>query len=196
MFAPARAATRDDARSSRSVARVAMDACCVSAMQIVRTKTRQRTAKSCGPGAATLASIHAAPWQRGNGDNKGRSPGRARISRKAIARGKPGCLGCTCQTRVRPCLPIAHGAAGAASARLSLRPQFEREQTRLPNLGQNLPREQRCSSIHVIASKSIPAFFLAETRLVASSLRSKHAAERLPARPEGRQRPYFFTCAG
>ncbi|MEA2981439.1 MAG: hypothetical protein QOF09_3262 [Alphaproteobacteria bacterium] len=34
-----------------------------------------------------------------NGDNKRRSPGRARISRKAIARGKPGCLGCTCQTR-------------------------------------------------------------------------------------------------
>ena len=100
MFAPARAATRDDARSSRSVARVAMDACCVSAMQIVRTKTRQRTAKSCGPGAATLASIHAAPWQRGNGDNKGRSPGRVRISRKAIARGKPGGLGCTCQIRV------------------------------------------------------------------------------------------------
>ena len=43
-----------------------------------RTKRWQRTAKSCGPGAATLASIHAAPWWRGNGDNKGRSPGRAR----------------------------------------------------------------------------------------------------------------------
>jgi hypothetical protein len=26
----------------------------------------------------------------GNGDNKGRSPGRVRISRKTIARGKPG----------------------------------------------------------------------------------------------------------
>jgi hypothetical protein len=37
----------------------------------------------------------------GNGDNKGRSPGRARISRQTIARGKPGCLGCTCQIRVR-----------------------------------------------------------------------------------------------
>jgi len=66
-----------------------------------RTKTQQRTAKSCGPGAATLASIRAAPWWRGNGGKKGRSPGRARISRKTIARGKPGCLGCTCQTRVR-----------------------------------------------------------------------------------------------
>jgi hypothetical protein len=58
----------------------------------------------------------------GNGDNKGRSPGRARISRKAIARGKPGCLGCTCQTRVRSSTTIAHGAAGAVGARLSLRP--------------------------------------------------------------------------
>jgi len=37
----------------------------------------------------------------GNGDNQRRSPGRARISRKAIARGRPGCPGCTCQTRVR-----------------------------------------------------------------------------------------------
>jgi hypothetical protein len=31
----------------------------------------------------------------GNGDNKRRSPGRVRISRKTIARGKPGCPGCT-----------------------------------------------------------------------------------------------------
>ena len=37
----------------------------------------------------------------GNGDNQRRSPGRARISRKAIARGRPGCPGCTCQSRVR-----------------------------------------------------------------------------------------------
>src|SRR5689334_5093847 len=31
---------------------------------------------------------------------------RARISRKTIARGKPGCLGCTCQTRVRSFYPL------------------------------------------------------------------------------------------
>ena len=36
-----------------------------------------------------------------DGGKRGRSPGRSRISRKAIARGKPGCLGCTCQIRVR-----------------------------------------------------------------------------------------------
>src|SRR5213075_1579305 len=86
------------------------------------TKRKQRTAKSCGPGAATVPSIHAGLCWRGNGDKKRRSPGRARISRKAIAWGKPGCLGCTCQSRVRSLLPIAHGAAGAVGARLSLRP--------------------------------------------------------------------------
>src|SRR6478736_6038859 len=64
----------------------------------------------------------------GNGDNKGRSPGRARISRNTIARGRPGCLGCTCQIRVRLSLPIAHGAAGAVGARLSLRPLIEEGQ--------------------------------------------------------------------
>src|SRR6201990_2463304 len=53
------------------------------------------------------------PCGNGNGGKKGRSPGRARISRKAVARGKPGCLGCTCQTRVRSSTTIAHGDAGA-----------------------------------------------------------------------------------
>src|SRR6187402_3618434 len=66
-----------------------------------RAKRPQRTAKSCGPGAATVASIHAGLCWHGNGDNQRRSPGRARISRKTIARGKPGCLGCTCLIRVR-----------------------------------------------------------------------------------------------
>ena len=59
----------------------------------------------------------------GNGDNKGRSPGRARISRQTIARGKPGCPGCTCSsTRVLSSTTFAHGTAGAVGARLSLRP--------------------------------------------------------------------------
>ena len=52
----------------------------------------------------------------GNGDNEGRSPGRARISRKAIARGKPGCPGCTCQTRVRVFCAFLHTALRAQSA--------------------------------------------------------------------------------
>src|SRR5262245_59608263 len=51
----------------------------------------------------------------GNGDKKGRSPGRARISRKAVARGKPGCPGCTCQIRVHSAL-LQHTAMRAQSA--------------------------------------------------------------------------------
>jgi len=41
--------------------------CGVRRVHAGRTKTLQRTAKSCGPGAATLASIHAGPCWRGNG---------------------------------------------------------------------------------------------------------------------------------
>jgi hypothetical protein len=47
------------------------------------------------------------PWRYAGGNfppatgaRKAASPGRARISRNTIARGKPGCLGCTCQNRV------------------------------------------------------------------------------------------------
>jgi hypothetical protein len=77
----------------------------------------------------------------GNGDNKGRSPGRARINRKTIARGKPGCLGCTCQTRVRFFATIAHGAAGAVGARLSLRPLLTERDNEMAHPGENPPRE-------------------------------------------------------
>ena len=77
----------------------------------------------------------------GNGGKKGRSPGRSRISRKPVARGKPGCLGCTCRTRVRSTLPIAHGAAGAVGARLSLRPFIEKGANEMKNPGENLSRD-------------------------------------------------------
>ena len=78
-------------------------------------RTQAASAKSCGPGAATVASIRAGPCWRGNGDKKRRSPGRARISRQTIARGKPGCLGCTCLIRVRFRLPL-HTVLRAQSA--------------------------------------------------------------------------------
>jgi hypothetical protein len=89
------------------------------------TKTPQRTAKSCGPGAATLA-LRRREFSAGNGGKKGASPGRARISLKTIARGKPGCPGCTCINRVHSFAVFAHGATGAVGARLSLRPLSER----------------------------------------------------------------------
>jgi hypothetical protein len=77
------------------------------------------------PGATLAASLPLT-----TGARKAASPGRVRISRKPIARGKPGCLGCTCQIRVHSFTTFAHGAAGAVSARLSLRPLRFRGTTR------------------------------------------------------------------
>src|SRR5690349_51079 len=66
---------------------------------------------------------------------------RARISRQTIARGRSGCLGCTCQTRVRSLAIIAHGAAGAVSARPSLRPLLPKRDNEIAKPGQSAPRE-------------------------------------------------------
>jgi hypothetical protein len=90
---------RDVSRSSRYVGPGCDGRCGVRRGHFRRTKTPQRTAKSCGPDAATLAlSRRSDPTA--TGARKAASPGRARISRKTIARGRPGCLGCTCQNRV------------------------------------------------------------------------------------------------
>jgi hypothetical protein len=58
-------------------------------------------------------------YPAGDGGNKRRSPGRARISRKTIAWGKPGCLGCTCQIRVHSFAPFSTRRCGR-----SQRPAF------------------------------------------------------------------------
>src|SRR5689334_23493231 len=102
-----------------------MDACCVRAVQTAQARTRQRTAKSCGPGAATLASIRPARAGTATVATKAVHRGEHGVSRQTIARGKPGCLGCTCQTRVHSLPLSAHGNAGAVGARLSLRPLIE-----------------------------------------------------------------------
>jgi hypothetical protein len=98
-----------------------MDACCVR-----RVLPAGRKRDGVRRNRVVLAPR---PWRyvgrrfpADNGGKKGRSPGRARISRNTIARGKPGCLGCTCLTRVHSFVTLAHGAAGASSARLSLCP--------------------------------------------------------------------------
>src|SRR5919201_507551 len=87
-----------------------------------QAKRPWRTAKSCGPGAATLASIRPACAGLATVTIKAAHRGEHEGNRKTIARGKPGCLGCTCQTRVHLSLLSAHGDAGAVGARLSLRP--------------------------------------------------------------------------
>src|SRR5580658_4410215 len=58
-----------------------------------------RTAKSCGPDAPTLASSFAEVFPRGDGDNKARSPGRARNKLLKPSRaGMPGDPGATVVT--------------------------------------------------------------------------------------------------
>src|SRR5262245_60579206 len=105
------------------------------------TKRSQRRAKSCGPGAATLASSRPGGIPPATVARKAAHRGEHEVSRKTIARGKPGCLGCTCLIRVLSFTTIAHGAAGAVSVRLSLRPLPKRGTTNLQNPGENESRE-------------------------------------------------------
>ncbi len=72
----------------------------------------------------------------GNGGKKGRSPGRVRISRKPIARGRPGCLGCTCSsTRVHFCSTPTHTGLRAQSAPGLPCALCQREGQRIAKLG-------------------------------------------------------------
>jgi hypothetical protein len=96
--------------------------CGVSAVQTVRTKTLTAYGEVVwswrrDPGVKLARSIALTTVAR-----KAAHRGEHEGNRKPIARGKPGCLGCTCHTRVHSLTTIAHGAAGAVGARLSLRP--------------------------------------------------------------------------
>jgi hypothetical protein len=77
----------------------------------------------------------------GNGDNKRRSPGRARISRNTIARGKPGCPGCTCGlTRVLFCSTLRTRDCGRSRRPAFPAPSHQRGTTRWQNPGASVPR--------------------------------------------------------
>jgi hypothetical protein len=93
----------------------------------------QRTAKSCGPDAPTLASSsrrQVGPTGRGqslnplsDGGKQARSPGRARRKPlKPLRAGMPGDSGVLVVTRVRSTTIIAHETAGATGTRRSPRP--------------------------------------------------------------------------
>jgi hypothetical protein len=100
-----RAHKRGVSRSSRYVVRAAMDAASVR-----RVRSPDETSAAYGEVVWSWRRDRGVYPPRlcgdGNGDNKRRSPGRARISRKAIAWGKPGCLGWTCSPC--PCASV-HG---------------------------------------------------------------------------------------
>ena len=144
-----------------------------------RAKSPQRTAKSCGPGAATVASIHVGLCWRGNGDKKRRSPGRARISRQTIAWGKPGCLGCTCSRC--PCasahgMPVcsAHGIYGRSQRPAFPAPSVRERDNEIAKLRRNHAVRMRTCASTVIASEAKQSSFLRRDKesWIASSLRS------------------------
>jgi hypothetical protein len=118
-LAPIRGAARD--RHGRWE-RDAMDA--HRRAQLLRDERRfVRTAKSCGPGAPMQALSLSGDISRGDGGNQAWSPGRSRISRKAIAQGRPD------DPPVPVVLPRAScctRAMGAVGTRPSLRPCVEK----------------------------------------------------------------------
>src|SRR2546430_6732906 len=99
-------------------------------------ETPGRTAKSCGPDAAMLASslrrssqvtVTTSPLHRGEHE----------VSRKAIAQGMSECFRCpVCSCAPTLCI-LAHETAGAARTRHSLRPRFSREAKEFASLGRN-----------------------------------------------------------
>ncbi len=81
-----------------------------------------RTAKSCGPDAPTLVSSFAELSARRRWQESPVTGESTKETVKTIARGMPGVSGVTVVTTLVCFLIFAHKAAGAASARHSLRP--------------------------------------------------------------------------
>jgi hypothetical protein len=127
---PSQARLRDVSRSSRYVGHGMRWAAAASG--------ESSPDESAGSGRRNRVVLAPRPWRLsappcgrcGNGDKKGRSPGRARISRQTIARGKPGCLGCTCSNypacsargRIygciqRPAFPVPSDLRGTTKSR-------------------------------------------------------------------------------
>ena len=86
-----------------------------------------RTAKSCGPDAAVLASNSQEQASANDGGKRAVHRGEHEVSRKATAQGRPGCSACTCMLVCVSLCAFAHETAGAACTRSSLRPLLSRD---------------------------------------------------------------------
>jgi hypothetical protein len=118
---------------------------CGGRFGVARRAALTRTAKPCGPDAPTLASslrmmIRRRRWQKSPVTGES-----AEETVKTIARGKPDVTGEPVAT-TRVLSTIAHGAAGAPSTRLSLRPLNPRGQRSLYDSGEITPREREAVS--------------------------------------------------
>jgi hypothetical protein len=128
-----------------------------------RTKTPQRTAKSCGPDAATLASSRLGGVPLATVAKKAAHRGEHEISHKTIARGKPGCLGCTCSStpvlffarglraQSAPGFPCAlFGKRGTRTGKAQAKSRRENENLCLVQ-GRPRPRKYRKRELRIIA---------------------------------------------
>src|ERR1700754_2653136 len=119
-----------------------------------RAKRSQRTAKSCGPGAATLASIRSACAGTATVTIKAAHRGEHEGNRKTIARGKPGRFGCTCSST--PVLSL-HGDYGRSRRPAFPAPSPGRGTTNLQNPDENKPRERYFAScVNPTSSAKVP----------------------------------------
>src|SRR5258708_3000702 len=104
-----------------------------------------RTAKSCGSDAPMLASSLREEAQA-MVSNKPGHRGEREVSRKTIARGMPGDFRCDRGDYARVLFYFACEAAGASSARHSLRPLISEDGTFLANLAQSMRRDRKAVS--------------------------------------------------
>ena len=117
----------------------------------------KRTAKSCGPDAAVLASSCADRFLRDDGGKRAVHRGEHEVSRKATAQGRPGCSACTCMlvcafsvrncTRDRGC--SAHPVFPAPSV-------FQGGQTKCQPRAQRVARSRSRIQFVGWAKRSVP----------------------------------------
>src|SRR6266403_798791 len=108
----------------------------------------KRTAKSCRSGAPMPASS-LREEARATVSNKPGHRGEHEVSRKTIARGMPGETGVTVVTTLVCLFFITHEAAGASSARHSLRPLISGGATFRVKLARNARRDREAVSREV-----------------------------------------------
>ena len=121
------------AQSSRNVARVAMGRRPASGMLLMPGETPAADSEIVWSWRRDPGVTSAGVSPPATGARKAASPGRSRISRKPIARGKPVSFGRTRGDCLSFAFFIASEAAGAAGARLSLRPSRFRGTTKMQN---------------------------------------------------------------
>jgi hypothetical protein len=122
-------------------------------------QTRHTGRKRCG-GRRSRVVLAPRPWRYVGGNSppatgarKAASPGRARISRKTIARGKPGCPGCTCSLKPVCFLSYFRTWVCGRSRRPAFPAPSRREGHKFALLRRNSRREKESACLDVKAGQ-------------------------------------------